>query len=555
MAVTGSERTSFAEFAIVVALDFNHQLRLEVALRIADFILAHTEPILQEWENFARTIEPAATSMTAKALRNHAAEMLKSIAADMRTAQSPAQELAKSHGLEPRTAQMVTGEHHGIARQESKFTIEQLASEYRALRSSVLRLWSQANDAPSAHDIDDVIRFNEAIDQLLASSVISFAEATRRVLEAEKDRKDQFLAMLAHELRNPLSPISAAATLLKMARSDEAAVSNASNIIARQVAHMATLVDDLLDVSRVTRGAIEIKREPLDLRQVIADAIEQVMPQIQARHHTLVATELPDPVATHGDKKRLVQIIANLLTNAAKYTPEHGHIELRLDLYDEQVAVSVVDDGVGMAPDFLPHVFDLFAQAERTSDRTSGGLGLGLALVKSLTELHGGKVACASAGHGKGSTFTVWLPRQPADERRIDRRRTPRADPPASATLKIMVVDDNADAAVTLAALLEAAGHVVEVAHRARDALDRTAAHAPDVFLLDIGLPDIDGNTLARALRARPDTSDAVLIALTGYGHEEDRKRTRGAGFDHHLVKPVDAATLYGILADIHPAR
>lgn len=523
-------------------------------MQLADFILTHTEQILQEWEDFARTIEPAAASMTTKALRNHAADMLKSIAADMATAQSSAEELAKSRGLEARTAQMATGEQHGIARQESKFTIEQLASEYRALRSSVLRLWSQANGSPHAADMADIIRFNEAIDQLLASSVLSFAEATRKAMEAEKDRKDQFLAMLAHELRNPLAPISAAASLLKIGRTDEAAVANASDIIGRQVAHMVTLVDDLLDVSRVTRGTIELKREPLDLRQVIADAVEQVTPQIQARHHDLVVGEPPVPVPMHGDKKRLVQIVANLLTNAAKYTPEHGHIELRLDLQGDQAALAVADNGVGMAPDFVPHVFELFAQAERTSDRSSGGLGLGLALVKSLTELHGGTVACTSAGPGRGCTFTVRLPRQATDESRIDRRRTARVDAPAAAALSIMLVDDNADAAATLAGLLEAAGHDVEVAHRAGDALARAAAQAPDVFLLDIGLPDLDGTALARQLRARPDTGAAVLIALTGYGLEQDRERTRAAGFDHHLVKPVDVSTLYRILAGIQPA-
>ena len=293
-------------------------------MRLADFLASHSDAILQEWEDFARTLEPAASSMTTKALRNHAAEMLHCIAEDMATSQSRQEEIAKSHGQEPRTTQTDAGEQHGLARLESNFSIEQLASEYRALRSSVLRLWSEANTSPSQVDLADIIRFNEAIDQLLASSVFSFARASREAMEAEKDRKDQFLAMLAHELRNPLSPISAAATLLKMSKSDQTVVSNASNIIARQVAHMATLVDDLLDVSRVTRGAIELKQEALDLRQVIEDAVEQVAPHIQARHHALAVAEPDCPIPLYGDKKRLIQVIANLLTNAAKYTPEGG---------------------------------------------------------------------------------------------------------------------------------------------------------------------------------------------------------------------------------------
>ena len=498
-------------------------------MRLADFLASHAEPILQEWEDFARTIEPAASSMTTKALRNHAAEMLKCIAADMGTAQSRQQEITKSHGLEPRTTQTDAGELHGLARLGSNFSIEQLASEYRALRSSVLRLWSGANPSPSKADIADIIRFNEAIDQLLAASVFSFARATREAMEAEKDRKDQFLAMLAHELRNPLSPISAAATLLKMAKSDEAVVSNASNIIARQVAHMATLVDDLLDVSRVTRGAIELKQEPLDLRQVLEDAAEQVAPLVQARRHTLAVDEPGHPIPLYGDRKRLVQVITNLLTNAAKYTPEGGRIALRLDLYDEQVAIVVEDNGIGMASNFVPHAFDLFAQAERTSDRTSGGLGLGLALVKSLTELHGGRVSCSSPGLGKGSQFTVCLPKRAADPSRIDRRRTPRVDAPAAERLTIMVVDDNVDAATMLATVLAAAGHQVAVAHRGCEALDLSKANPPRCVRARYRAArhrwQRTGAATAGAARKRPCRADCVDGLWAGAGPRAHQRR------------------------------
>jgi signal transduction histidine kinase/ActR/RegA family two-component response regulator len=524
-------------------------------MRLADFIRDQTEAILQEWESFARTVEPAGAAMSGTALRDHAAVMLQSIARDITRTQSRAEEIAKSHGQGVPSEQVDAGEEHGVARLEANFTIEQLVSEYRALRSSVLRLWYEASPAPTATDIDDIIRFGEAIDELQASSVFSFARASREAMEAEKHRKDQFLAMLAHELRNPLSPISAAATLLKMAKSDERVVTNASNIIARQVAHMATLVDDLLDVSRVTRGTIELKSAALDVRQVIDDAVEQVMPQIEEKRHRLDVAAMPEAVLMQGDRKRLVQIVTNLLTNAAKYTPDGGRIALTLAVYDDGVAIVVEDSGVGMTADFLPHVFDLFAQAERTSDRASGGLGLGLALVKSLTELHFGKVTCASAGLGKGSTFTVWLPRPPAGAHAVERRRTPRVRVPAADALTIMVVDDNVDAATMLALLLESAGHHVVVAHRASEALERARAAAPDVFVLDIGLPDLDGNALARHLRAQPETGDAVLIALTGYGLSDDRAQTAAAGFDHHLVKPVDAQQLYRILAHIHPGR
>jgi signal transduction histidine kinase/CheY-like chemotaxis protein len=523
-------------------------------LKLSVFILENIELILQDWEKFARTMEPAASPMTSKQLRNHASVMLESIATDLCTSQSKKQELDKSQGNEPRTAQIDAGEEHGQSRMDSNFTIEQLVSEYRALRSSVLRLWNEANGAPQASDIDDIIRFNEAIDQLLASSVIIFAKATREAVEAEKKRKDQFLAMLAHELRNPLSPISAAATLLKMSKSDDKVTSNASNIIARQVSHMATLIDDLLDVSRVTRGSVELRSEIMDLRHVIDDAVEQVLPQIHARGHVLTVSEMHRPITVYGDKKRLVQVFANILTNASKYTPENGNIALNLDLSSDRVKVTVEDNGIGMAPDFVPHVFDLFAQAERSSDRSSGGLGLGLALAKSLIELHCGEVTCFSEGAGKGSKFIVELPKHTSHEGHSERRRSPRMNVMTAEMLKIMVVDDNIDAATMLAMLLEAAGHRVVVAHRADQALDRSKEETPNVYVLDIGLPDVDGNELARHLRARPETVNAVLIALTGYGLPEDQKKTAEAGFDHHLVKPVDTEKLYKILSNIHPS-
>ena len=381
-------------------------------MRLADFIISDIESILQEWENFARTLKPAADNMTDKELRNHARLMLKIIAKDLRTTQSIDEQVEKSHGEEP-------GEHedagHGVARLESNFTVEQVVSEYRALRSSVLRLWAQSLPLTCATDIGDIIRFDEAIDQLLAASVFSYAKAKRKTDEAEKDRRNEFLAMLGHELRNPLSPISTAASILKRSKRDDPVIENVSNIIARQVTHMASLVDDLLDVSRVTRGMIEVKLEVLDIRQTILDAVEQVSPQINARRQKLVITTPPEPAVVQADKKRVVQIITNLLTNAAKYTPEGGHLQLKLTLLQNEIVISVEDNGAGMAPEFIPQAFELFAQAARTPDRSQGGLGLGLALVKNLVELHGGQVACSSEGLGKGSRFTVRLPRPQLD--------------------------------------------------------------------------------------------------------------------------------------------
>ncbi len=380
------------------------------------------------------------------------------------------------------------------------------------------------------------------------------SDITERKLGEEKlrdadRRKDEFLAMLAHELRNPLAPITSAAQLLQMAKLDEARVQRTSEIIVRQVKHMTSLVDDLLDVSRVTRGMVELEKAPLDIRRIVVDAVEQVSPLIQARRHHLMLHVPPEMAVVSGDKKRLVQVIANLLTNAAKYTPEGGNIVLQSDVLPDQVILSVQDDGIGMAPVLVERVFELFVQAERTSDRSGGGLGLGLALVKSLVELHGGKVACTSRGAGKGSRFTVCLPRLVDQDQKVERRQAPRSSFNVSRPLKIMVVDDNADAAQMLAMFLEAAGHQVIVEFHARQALERARNELPDVYLLDIGLPEMDGNELAKQLRARPDTNGAILIAVTGYGQEHDRQKSIAAGFDHHMTKPVDIAKLSTILA------
>jgi PAS domain S-box-containing protein len=375
-------------------------------------------------------------------------------------------------------------------------------------------------------------------------------QAEESLKQADR-RKDEFLAMLAHELRNPLAPIGAAAELLQMVKLDEERVRKTSQIIGRQVRHMTSLVDDLLDVSRVTRGLVALDNEPLDIGQVVADAVEQVTPLMRARRHRLGLQMTPETPLVMGDKKRLVQVIANLLNNAAKYTSEGGDILVKTDVRDGDVLIQVTDNGIGMAPELTSRAFDLFTQAERTSDRSSGGLGLGLALVKSLVELHEGTVTANSPGLGKGSTFTVRLPRLHVQQRvpsLQDGGAKPRT---ASRSLRIMVVDDNVDAASMLAMLLEASGHEVLVEHGSYKALDRARSDAPQVCLLDIGLPQIDGYELARRLRAQPENANATLVAVTGYGQEHDRRQAFAAGFDYHLVKPVDGQELAAILGKV----
>ena len=397
---------------------------------------------------------------------------------------------------------------------------------------------------------EEIGRLAGALDEMAAA--LQAKEAARsqaeRELRAADQRKDEFLAMLAHELRNPLAPISTGAHLLKLLHSDNAQITQTCAIIARQVEHMTSLVDDLLDVSRVTRGLVSLSTGVLDLRKVVDDAAEQIRPLFNARRHKVVLDLPQDPVRVKGDHKRLVQVVANLLGNATKYTPEGGHIELRLLEDGDSYVLTVADDGIGMEPALVGRVFDLFTQAERTPDRSQGGLGLGLALARSLVELHGGSVSAASPGLGKGSTFTVRLPRfeQEGEATVADAVRHAAT---AQAPLRVLVVDDNLDAVHTLNLFLAAGGHRVEIAYNALDAIEVAKVFSPQVCLLDIGLPDMDGNELARRLRRLPQTAGALLVAATGYGRQQDRDAARDAGFDHYMVKPVNTIQLSELLA------
>ena len=314
---------------------------------------------------------------------------------------------------------------------------------------------------------------------------------------------------------------------------------------------MTDLVDDLLDVSRVTRGLTDLEKETLDLKAIIHSAIEQVRPLIEARQHELRLRIGPADAYVLGDKTRLVQVIANILNNAAKYTPQGGEISLTLEVREPNARISISDNGSGIAPSLLPHVFDLFTQEERTPDRGQGGLSLGLALVKSLTTLHDGWVKASSEGVGQGSTFAIGLPLQTQAETELFPKAHGAMLPQSARSLHLMIVDDNLDAAESLCALLEAGGHQVVVAGDAESALKNADIERIQVFILDIGLPDMDGYELARRLRAKPDTANAVLIALTGYGQAHDRVLSKAAGFDHHFVKPSDTLELTKILNQV----
>jgi signal transduction histidine kinase/ActR/RegA family two-component response regulator len=378
-------------------------------------------------------------------------------------------------------------------------------------------------------------------------------DAAQARLVAADQRKDEFLAMLAHELRNPLAPISAGAQLLQRSQAHDPVVARTAGIIVRQVAHMTRLVDDLLDVSRVTRGLVKLDKELADMRSVVTDAVEQIAPLLERKRQHLVIETGPRPCLVDGDRKRLVQICGNLINNAAKYTHEDGHIRVTVASDAERVILRVSDDGIGMPPELVDRVFDLFAQGERSSDRSQGGLGLGLALVKTLVVLHGGMVHASSPGRGLGSTFSIELPRSQASAPATFQDVAAQAG--ASQRRRCLVVDDNTDAAATLAMFLESAGHDVVVAHTGNEALVVAGAIMPGVCLLDIGLPDINGNALVGMLKRLDGMEQTTFIAVTGYGRKEDRELSLAEGFDHYFVKPLDTNALIGILASATPAQ
>jgi PAS domain S-box-containing protein len=377
--------------------------------------------------------------------------------------------------------------------------------------------------------------------------------AAEELAEADR-RKDEFLAMLAHELRNPLAPIRNALHLLKFAGGDGVQLQQVRDLMERQVQHLVRLVDDLLDVSRIMRGKIELRKESLELATVVSRAVETVQPVIDAQGHRLEVALPPGPVRLHGDLVRLAQVLGNLLNNAAKYTERGGRIRLDAACEGGEVVVRVQDTGLGIPPGLLPHVFEPFVQGDGSMERSQGGLGIGLTLVRRLAELHGGSATAASAGPGRGSEFTVRLPIEDRGSR-IEDRKTPPLDSrssildPRPPGRRILVVDDNVDAAESLALLLRGTGHEVRTAYNGPAALEAAQASPPEVVLLDLGLPGMTGYEVAARLRQDRYTRGVLLIALTGWGQEEDRRRTREAGFDHHLVKPVEPEVLQSLLA------
>jgi signal transduction histidine kinase len=382
-------------------------------------------------------------------------------------------------------------------------------------------------------------------------------DETRRYAEALKEadrRKDEFLATLSHELRNPLVPLRSGLEILRTSLHEEVP-ERVYEMMDRQVEYLSHLVDDLLDVSRITSGKVVLRTEHVELRELVEAAVEAGRPFIESRRHELVLDLPREPIWVSADRVRMAQVLSNLLNNAAKYTPEGGRITLSV-AKDADASLCVSDTGAGIPGEMLEEVFEMFAQVNRTLERSQGGLGIGLAVVKRLVEMHGGSITVESPGLGEGSAFTVRLPavQQPAaaPEGREAAEAAPRA---GSAGRRILLVEDNVDAAESLTLMLDFKGHVTRMAHSGPDALEIAREFGPEVVFLDIGLPGMDGYQVAKHFRADPVLSDIVLVALTGWGSEDDKRKAADAGFDHHMTKPVQAADMERAIEELVPAR
>jgi signal transduction histidine kinase/ActR/RegA family two-component response regulator len=558
-------------------------------MRLAEFVLTNIEPILAEWEIFARSIWPDVLNHPAtdpSTLRDHAEAILRTSAMEMMSNQTAAEQSEKSHGDGVATASGDrvdrASEKHGAERFVSGFELWAVISEYRALRASVIRLWRESGPDPDLHDLDDLTRFNECMDQSLTEAVRSYTEqvqrerdsllgneqAARREAEDANRAKDLFLATLSHEMRTPLNAIAGWVTLLRMSGRSETDFAEGLDVIERNTKAQVQLIEDVLDVSRIVSGKLRLEIRDSNLIEIINAGIDAVRPAADARAIVLDAQLDPRAAQTSCDKARIQQVIWNLLSNAIKFTPKGGTVSIRLSREGSDLRISVSDNGQGISPELLPHVFERFRQADNSTRRQYGGLGLGLSIVKHVTEMHGGTVEAQSAGEGRGATFIVCLPIKAVqiDDVDLDRMSEETGDggpsDPSSGLpllrldgLRVLVVDDQVDARRMLAKVLESVGARVTTAANAADALVSLADaieydDGPDVLVSDVGMPERDGYDLIREIRRRGHlATELPAVALTAFAHNDDANKAALAGFQIHIPKPVNTQELTAVLS------
>jgi len=411
---------------------------------------------------------------------------------------------------------------------------------------------------------------NEVLEQRVIERTEALRELTARLTEADR-HKDEFLALLAHELRNPLAPIRYGVQIMrrpkKIGESNEAVNNKVLDMLERQLGQMVRLVDDLLDNSRISQGKLTLQKQRIELATVLNNAVEISRPHIDAGGHELTVVVPPEPIFVDADSTRLAQVFSNLLNNSAKFTAQGGRIQVHVDVQVSDVVVSVKDTGVGISPEKLPRVFEMFIQADHSLEKAHGGLGIGLTLVKKLVEMHGGSVEARSEGHGHGCEFVVRMPRAvsvvqelkvpPAEDKAVDLSDSPSDSSSANASNKyrILVADDNQDAADSLATILRIMGYQVRTANDGLHAVAEAATFLPDVILMDIGMPKLNGYDACRRIREQARGERAFVIALTGWGQDDDRRRSKEAGFDHHMLKPINIAELEKLLAGLAPIK
>jgi signal transduction histidine kinase len=550
-------------------------------MRLADFILANVEPILAEWEGFARRIWPSGATAEPAEIRDEAEDILRATVLDMQSEQTSAQQAEKSKGASPPWDEDGglgrASSTHGRDRVTSGFDLWAVIAEYRALRASVLRLWRESGPTPDLRDVDDVTRFNESIDQSMTQSVRSYVDqvernreallanerTSRRDAEAANRAKDVFLATLSHEMRTPLNAIVGWLSILRRDDAEPKHFQQGLEVIERNAHAQLQLIDDVLDVSRIVSGKLRINIGPCELADVINAGVNAVRPAAEARGITVDVEIDPSASPAACDSVRIQQVVWNLVSNAVKFTPKGGRVSVTLRRDQSSVLIQVSDNGQGITAELLPRVFDRFHQADSSTRRKFSGLGLGLSIVKHITEAHGGTVEATSPGEGKGSTFTVRLPIRAVRigaEGEMKTGESERWDRAMAGTfplvrldgLRVLVVDDEPDARRVLVMVLEQVGAIVTAASSVRDAMHALAEARPEVLVSDLGMPEEDGFDLIRQVRDRGyDASDLPAVALTAFVQKDDARRALLSGFQVHVPKPVDPHHLISVIASL----